>query len=641
MSYTVTTADLPSSRPSLNLNFAQAGVLDPRITFTRASTGTYYDGVTFAKAEENLLLQSQDFSTTWANLASTDTANSTAAPDGTTTADTLTESATSNIHGIVQGGVSVISGTTYAFSIFIKKGTGATAPDVIQLTWATSGFTSNVYVNYDISVGGGSSGTVTQAGASVISSSITDVGNGWYRCTFTANAGSTTTSGMTVLFTNNNPTATRAPSYLGVVTADAFLWGAQLEQRSAVTDYTATTTQPITSYVPALQTAASGEARFDHDPLTGESLGFLIEEQRTNLLTYSEDLSNAAWSITGTASIGTNTVVAPDGTLTADKFVLGDTITSGNAAVYQTVTKSAVATTYTVSLYIKAGEFNTLRLIFRDTASAANSVQAYFNAATGVIASGPTAAGTFTNASATITPVGNGWYRCTLTGTTSTETSVNTRIFNYQDGTGTATGNGYSGIYIWGAQLEAGAFPTSYIKTVASQATRNADAASMTGTNFSEWFNPSAGAVYAESSTMDFSASRGVWAIGNTSLAFSSGYMIYETYTASVSGRRTIGVFYNGSSQAPNLGTAVSQSENTFSPGAFAYALDDLGQSTNGATAATDTSGLLPIGVTGFSIGSLISGWAGAGNYLNGHIRKLAYYPKRLSNATLQALTEE
>ena len=77
----------PSTKPALLLDFANTKKLDPRITFTRASTATYYDGKTNAKAEENLLVRSQEFDNAiWAKTTTTVTTNSFVAPDTTASA---------------------------------------------------------------------------------------------------------------------------------------------------------------------------------------------------------------------------------------------------------------------------------------------------------------------------------------------------------------------------------------------------------------------------------------------------------------------------------------------------------------------------------------------------------------------------
>jgi len=593
------TESLPDIKPSLNLDFANVKKLDPRITYTRASTGTYYDGKTFAKAEENLLLQSQAWATSpWANNAfgsgNVVVNNADTAPDGTTTATSLTFGAQ---YATREQSVTTLDGQSYTFSFWAKNINGNTALKIIHFASATGNDTA---VTID--------GTWTRYSVTVLGKS----------------------GGGAVFFGIQDANASGQ--------GETLFWGAQLEQRSSVTDYTPTTTQPITNYIPALQTAASGVARFDHDPITSESLGFLIEEQRTNLLTYSEDFSNAAWTKTQ-SSLTSNIVVAPDGTLTGDKIV-EDTSASAIHIWYQTATTTA-NTQHTLTLYAKAAERSYIQLQLDDTTS--NALNVSFDLSDGSISTAAGNGGTASGATASSTAVGNGWYRLTLSGIPFTSGTTIRALFYIKNDSNSATytGDGYSGVYIWGAQLEAGAFPTSYIKTTTAQTTRNADAASMTGTNFSEWYNAGKGTVYCESSTVDFSSNKGIWAIGNPSLAFSSGNMQYETYTASFSGRRTLGIFFNGSSQASSLGTFVAQSENTFSQGAFAYALNDLGQSTSGATAGTDADALIPIGVTGLSIGGLQQGWSGAGNYLNGHIRKLSYYPQRLSNATLQALTEE
>ena len=116
---------LPDIRPSLLLDFANSKTLDPRITFTRGSTATYYDGVTTAKAEENLQPYSQEFDNgDWQKNNSSVSANSIAAPDGTTTADTITADGGSALsHGIsTTGGTSTISSAVATVSVYAKKG---------------------------------------------------------------------------------------------------------------------------------------------------------------------------------------------------------------------------------------------------------------------------------------------------------------------------------------------------------------------------------------------------------------------------------------------------------------------------------------------------------------------------------------
>jgi hypothetical protein len=387
-----------------------------------------------------------------------------------------------------------------------------------------------------------------------------------------------------------------------------------------------------------LRSAAINEPRFDYDPATLVAQGLLIEDQRTNLLLQSEDFSTT-WAITGTASISTNVASSPAGTATADKFILGNTITSGNAALFQSVAKAATATTYTVSLFVKAAEFNSLRLIFRNTAAAGSNVEAYFNAATGTIAFGPTANGTFTSASATISAVGNSWYRVTLTGTTSTETSVNIRMLVYQNGTGTATGNGSDGILIWGAQLEVGPFPTSYIPTVDSQVTRSVDAASMTGTNFSSWYNQDEGTLYTEASGLG-NFRLNTWANGSiVALSpFDGGInnfiaiQIEAPNSSSVNGDSRFEVSQSGISYAA-LSTNYNGGINKF---AGAYKVNDIAFVNSQTTAVqTDTSALIPT-CTALSIGQFTSNGS---RPLNGHIRSIAYYNTRLSNTVLQGVT--
>ena len=210
----------PAISPSLSLDFAAVQALDPRITYTRASTATYY-GTETAKAEENLLLQSQDFTTTWTNTGTTDTANTSVAPDGTTTADTLTENPSGSGQAAISQNISFTAGLPYTFSIFVKQGTAT----FVQLLVGATPFGSNAYANFNVTTGSGAVGTV----GSSATASIVDAGNGWFRCIITATATSTA-SGSAQINIIESATDARAPS----ITLDGgtiLLWGAQVEQR--------------------------------------------------------------------------------------------------------------------------------------------------------------------------------------------------------------------------------------------------------------------------------------------------------------------------------------------------------------------------------------------------------------------------
>jgi hypothetical protein len=622
-------ANFPDIKPSLNLDFANTKRLDPRITFTRASTATYYDGNTVAKAEENLLLRSQEFDNAYWTSTSvngarnvTVSADQTTSPNGTTTADKIIGANTTSLKDLIKGWNrapgSLVAGT-YSFSMYFKKDNH----DYVALYLSDAGNGGNGHVVFDLA-----NGTVTQTGGSYYSSSsIQDVfGDGtWYRANAVFSLSATNVAMTCGVCFVPNATGNTFSNFGGGTTSSTapdvavFVWGAQLEQRSALTDYTPTTTQPITNYVPALQTAASGEARFDHDPLTGESLGFLIEEQRTNLLQRSEEFDNAYWGKTR-SSITPNIVVAPDGTLTGDKLVEDTTASNTHSTFLAAAVTVAANTAHTVTAFFKAGERTRCGLNMFNSAFT-NGVRSDINLSAGTVTT--EILGTATSVSTSISSVGNGWFRVSVTAIVdNSSTAINVQI-SLRDASGNAsyTGDGYSGVYIWGAQLEVGAFPTSYIPTTTATVTRAADAASMTGTNFSSWYRQDEGTLYAQASAL---SGRSV---------FSGRY--YEANDGTNNNRiasATLNAFvtYQGGPQF-NVNPTATASDKT----ALAYKVNDFAFSLNGATALTDTSGNIPA-VTFFAIGSNAPN---AGGQANGYIKKLAYYPARLTNAELQGLT--
>jgi len=603
-------SNFPAIKPSLLLDFANTKQLDPRITFTRASTATYYNGVTTAKAEENLLTYSQQFDNgAWQKGSSTVTADSIAAPDGTTTADTLTASAgTALFPRISPATLTGTANAVHVASIYVKAGT-------IQYIQLASAAGTAWHCNFDVTSGAGAVGT-----SSNCTGSIVDAGNGWFRCVVSYTP--TTTDVRVIFLIETSASASRTATWNPVGTEALYLWGAQVEQRSAVTAYTATTTQAITNYIPQLLTAASGVARFDHNPTTDESLGLLIEEQRTNLLTYSEQFNDATWTKSAT-SITANIAIAPDGTLVADKIV-EDTATSAHYIATPTSFVFTSGVTYTLSAFVKKAEVSFVQLNAHP--GVVSNSYANFDLTNGTVTASA-------NSTSQITNCGNGWYRCSITYVATS--SVTTRAgFIYLITSGSAsvgqsyTGNGWSGIYIWGAQFEVGAFSTSYIQTVASQVTRSADAASMTGTNFSSWYNQGEGTIYSEyshaSTTTNNPAALSVNNNGNTNQI-----VIY--------GEGAVGekffVRTNGTIQA-TITASSKFASGVMGKVAGAYNVDNFSVSANGATAVSDNAGLVPA-VSQMNIGSEYNGSLP----LNGTIKKIAYYPMRVTNSNLQALT--
>ena len=593
--------NFPTISPSLLLDFANVQALDSRVTFTRASTATYY-GTRTALAEQNLLSYSEQFNNALWLAASliTVTANSTVAPDGNTTADTAAANSNGIVNAVFRNEITPPIGST--FSVYAKANS-------VNFLAIAVGATSNVWASFNLSTG-----TLGSNGAGC-TPSIVSVGNGWYRC-IVANIG--TASNQILLFPKTADVAGNPYSTGSVSIGDSiFLWGAQAEQRSTVTAYTVTTTQPITNYVPILETAASGVARFDHNPTTFESLGLLIEEQRTNLVLYSSDFSNAYW-VKNNSTLTSNTLVSPDGTLNADKL----TETTANNFHYLRASQAlAVSTNYAYSLYAKASERQIIRISVYDGAN--TFIDAKFNLANGTVFS--TTFGT-----ASIVNVGNGFYRCICTGTSSASASTALVDIYTCDNSGAATytGDGYSGLYIWGAQIEAGAFASSYIPTVASQVTRAADSASMTGTNFTSWYRADEGTLYTEAQ------SNGL---------LSAGPIAVEASNGTINERLVTGQFVAGAVRSLTVQNGnVSQVllSNTVSPLGYikssgAYKFNDFAGTVNGGTVLTDTNGTLPI-VDRLTIGSNGSTTT---QILNGTIKKIAYYPLRLTNTNLQALT--
>jgi hypothetical protein len=355
---------------------------------------------------------------------------------------------------------------------------------------------------------------------------------------------------------------------------------------------TRTNSQGLIEVVPA------NTPRFDHsyDPVSGtvRSLGLLVEEARTNLVTHNSTDFN--YSINN-QSIPTALDIAPDGNNVLCKHDLTGT-TSPFLNCRANTTLSA-GNTYTMSMWLK-GTTN-------------------FNASFAFV--GETVNEIYSN-TANIT---TSWKRFTLTfSLVNTQTSSRLQVFFAQQGEGKI-------ISIWGAQLEQGAFATSYINrpVAGQQSTRTSDNVSMVGENFSDWYNPSEGTIFCSANNnpgVTTSTSRIFYAFRNSASPSgnfirkwiwngNTGLLLNSIYT---SDGGPIAAEFSTSLETGNKKTAISYKQN------------DFARSYNSSVPLTDGGGNAPVGINELQIGTNLSG----------HISQLTYYPRRLSNENLQNLTK-
>jgi hypothetical protein len=587
-------------QPTLLLDFANAKTLDSRITFTRSTTAVAYDAKSSTIAEQNLLLQSQNFGITWSNNNTVPTATSVVnAPDGTTTAWTLADNATTNYH-MIQQSLTSIAGT-FTFSCYLKYNNY----QYIQLgAWTGAG--SYATATFDL-IGGVSFTTASVFQYSAVSATMTQVGStGWYRCTMTYTCVASSAYGIGF---NNSATAGWFPTYSGSGSL-VYIWGAQLEQRSSVTAYNQTLNSALNNYIPTLQTYAINAPRFDYDPVTRFPLGLLIEQSSTNLCLYSGGIGGTGWIVENSATILLNANIAPDGTQTATK--ISSLSTSLKYDTYQN-RSITISTVYTFSAYLKyAGQrYGFLSMAGGVGDAAIFDLQNNGNA----VYLGTSITNT------TVVSVGNGWYRCSIT-STSPGTTYNVQIGPTNSPSSlVSSGDGFNGIYIWGAQLEALPLATSYYPTTSVALTRGDDNASISGVNITNIWNRSQGTLYAEFNTFGFATNECFLAnqIG------SGGRFMYTN-----AGTNQI-AYYDGS----NLNSYGSNLVN----GTYYKLAISMTTTQNIST----LNGFIPLiaGASGNFVNTttLYIGSGYSGQYANGHFKKLVYYPVALSVSEIQEMT--
>jgi hypothetical protein len=386
-------------------------------------------------------------------------------------------------------------------------------------------------------------------------------------------------------------------------TSGIFIWGAQLETGDIATPYIPTTTAAvsvgITADIPRL------------DYTGGGCPSLLLEPQRTNLITFSEQFDNAAWS-TEDLSVTANNAVSPDGFINADLLVPNTNNT--DHTIYQIAT---AAVSQTFSVFAKAEGYN---FIFLGANNGVASDGVFFNLTNGTISQNTSV---FT---AKIESYGNGWYRCSISA--ASWPLIYAIICTSANGTSFIhAGNGTSGVYAWGAQLEAGSYVSSYIPTLGSSVTRLADAASKTG--ISSLIGQAEGTLYVEGSI-----------IGKDSVKSSLFAALEKTSTGAtmrIQHSASLNIIYadvfNGTTFSAQLNGPAIAVNQTFKA-ALAYKENDFAFAVNGVIVATDNSGVVPT-TDDFKINT--SQYANLDAGVNS--KATAIYTTRLSNAELATLT--
>lgn len=558
---------------------------DQLIDFTRTSAATYADAsgrIVPTPASRNLLTFTQEFDNAgWVKNGTTITANAATAPDGTLTAGKLVEN-TANAEHRAARTETLVAGT-YTLSCYVK----AAERGFFVFRENINGSIVDTFFNLN-------TGVVASTGAGR-TSSITSAGNGWYRCAVTA----TSTGGSATLGFDISDNGARIV-YTGTAGLGIYLWGAQLEANTTATDYTR-------------NNGGVYPPRFDYDPATLAPKGLLIEEARTNLFLYSEDLADATWGKNwgGGVSVTSNQANGPDGAQNLDLV----TSSGLDGAAYQSFA-IAFNAAHSVSFFVRQGTAASSRLEISNAVSGPTASVTF--SWTGGVPSTSSTGGTPTNIK--FENYGGGLYRVSFS-FVSDGSGANFVLFAPDSTAG--LGTSYAGYF----QLEAGAFATSYIPTVASQVTRTADVATITGANFSQWYNQSEGTFVVDFDTiMLFPASTAPTQVLSVSDGTSNNRMTIFCHADLVGGQ----VRQGGATQAQLYFSSIPSGVNK----AFlAYKTNDVAATFNGAVAQVDTSATIP------TVDRMGIGIAPSSAYLNGHIRSIRYYPTRLSNAQLQALT--
>ena len=570
--------------PTLDLNPALPETLDV-ITATRTGVATFTDAngnIATAPANTVRVDQTQGAEltpTVYQNVVQTDYSASPNGgfnmnltdidgPEGASGGVRVSETAANGQHYLSINEIPVVSGQSYTVSFYIKEGSYSS----VRVYTQSSKINSDVNFNF-------STGTATFGGSDLIANSgiVSTVGGGWYRVSYSAIASN---GGLMSLYV----TVKDLSSYLGDVNNFTDYYGFQVEEGTTATTFVANTT---------------GSPKF----ITGATFGprvpmILIEPSSENLLTYSEDFSHGSWTKDRATLIG-NSITSPDGSLNASKLV--ESVTTGTHRTWTQATTTAAP--HSFSVFAKAGERK--RISLRDNQIGNSAV---FDLESGSVISG---------SGGSIAQAANGFFRITLTGTYA---AAGTRheIYVLPDNATTAntsyTGDGTSGLYIWGAQVETGSVATSYIPTSGSTVQRAADDLVISGSAFSGFFNGSEGTFYLELVDRQVTGSSHSYIVGQSASQF---FLYKDSGSAQVTSFDA-GTGMNKSPLVANQLMRLALTYKSASPASRSLSL-------NGSTSDGSYNG-------NFSSANILKIGGGYTDVFSGHFRRILFWPYHSDN---------
>ena len=614
-------------------DYANAGVIDPRCVFTRndsTPSNVHYWSDEDHLSSENLLLQSSSLDTSpWTTSGASVNPTSVTGPDGATSDGwTLTEDGATNNHRVVQTFSANAPSDSYALTFYGKRGTGTRYASVVAYT-----STNNYEIaTFDLAGGAvtfysGSSSTYTG-----VSATQTASGNGYYKCVFKFTG--QVSGGAVYMSDVASPTSWgnyAVYQYAGDSSSSLVLSRFSLAS-TAATDYNATTTQIHREYAATLKSVAySGQPRFEYEPTGDRSAkGLLIESSSSNLAPYSNNFG--AWGATNVvAEAGAS--VGPDG---QPCYVMREDSSAGvQHRLSQNVNGQAYSAAHTMSVYAKkvasSNQTRYLRLRVNGLSGEA-SVQFDLDNGTVVRTSGSQLDGQ------TIIPVGNGWYRLTMTySNTATSRAVGMIITGSPDTTDTLPsydGDGYTAFALFGAMVEEANFPSSYTATSSSTSTRTADSLSVATADIGYTGGPVS--VVGEVRFNEATASSVQYLMHLSNGTGDDAIMVSRRNSGGYANKLQGYIESDNVDQGSIYLSSSTVTNNTNYKWAISVDTNDFKADLNGLGNGTSDAGVtLPKSASTLKIGAFLN----SGYELDGYIKRVALYSEALTDTELQSLT--